>query len=87
MWLILVQVCRNKDGSITLKLADFGLAMEVVQPIFTVCGTPTYVAPEILAEIGKYSILGSTMYNMMKEVKHTKSNEFIQSVEYDTIEI
>ena len=43
---------RNKDGSISLKLADFGLAMEVHQAIFTVCGTPTYVAPEILSETG-----------------------------------
>ena len=37
----------------TLKLADFGLAMEVVKPIFMVCGTPTYVAPEILTHAGQ----------------------------------
>ncbi|GFO00432.1 serine/threonine-protein kinase dclk3 [Plakobranchus ocellatus] len=49
---LLAQVHRNKDGSITLKLADFGLAMEVKELIYTVCGTPTYVAPEILTEIG-----------------------------------
>nr|XP_023659601.1 serine/threonine-protein kinase DCLK3 isoform X2 [Paramormyrops kingsleyae] len=47
---LLVQ--RNADGSTTLKLADFSLAMVVTEPIFTVCGTPTYVAPEILAEKG-----------------------------------
>lgn len=35
-----------------LKLADFGLACEVVEPLFAVCGTPTYVAPEILMETG-----------------------------------
>ena len=36
----------------SLKLADFGLAVVVREPLFTVCGTPTYVAPEILAETG-----------------------------------
>lgn len=35
-----------------LKLGDFGLACEVIEPLYTVCGTPTYVAPEILAESG-----------------------------------
>ncbi|XP_064481421.1 serine/threonine-protein kinase DCLK1-like [Ornithodoros turicata] len=38
-----------------LKLADFGLAVEMPpdgSALFTVCGTPTYVAPEILAETG-----------------------------------
>ncbi|XP_041563741.1 serine/threonine-protein kinase GA29083 [Drosophila elegans] len=35
-----------------LKLADFGLACEVTEPLFAVCGTPTYVAPEILLEVG-----------------------------------
>ncbi|XP_069469298.1 serine/threonine-protein kinase DCLK3 isoform X2 [Ambystoma mexicanum] len=41
---------HNPDKSTTLKLADFGLAVHVTEPIFTVCGTPTYVAPEILLE-------------------------------------
>uniref|UniRef100_A0A8C8SL73 non-specific serine/threonine protein kinase n=1 Tax=Pelusios castaneus TaxID=367368 RepID=A0A8C8SL73_9SAUR len=47
---LLVQ--HNADKSTTLKLADFGLAKKVTKPVFTVCGTPTYVAPEILAEKG-----------------------------------
>jgi len=45
-------VYEGQAGRKTLKLADFGLAMEVKEPIFTVCGTPTYVAPEILRESG-----------------------------------
>ncbi|BFZ06297.1 hypothetical protein BsWGS_09336 [Bradybaena similaris] len=48
-------VHRHKNGSVTLKLGDFGLAMEVKQLIYTVCGTPTYVAPEILSGTG-YSL-------------------------------
>ncbi|XP_077446539.1 serine/threonine-protein kinase DCLK3 isoform X2 [Stigmatopora argus] len=39
-------------GLIRLKLADFGLAMVVTEPVFAICGTPTYVAPEILSETG-----------------------------------
>ncbi|KAL4706816.1 hypothetical protein ACJJTC_010050 [Scirpophaga incertulas] len=48
---LLVEV--GPDGSIRgLKLADFGLAVEVLRPLHAVCGTPTYVAPEILLETG-----------------------------------
>jgi len=42
----------DKQHTKSLKLADFGLAVTVREPLFTVCGTPTYVAPEILAETG-----------------------------------
>ena len=35
-----------------LKLADFGLSMVIKEPIYTICGTPTYIAPEILVECG-----------------------------------
>lgn len=45
-------VVYGKEGGPMLKLADFGLAMVVTEPLFTVCGTPTYVAPEILTETG-----------------------------------
>uniref|UniRef100_H2UMI4 Serine/threonine-protein kinase DCLK2 n=1 Tax=Takifugu rubripes TaxID=31033 RepID=H2UMI4_TAKRU len=45
-------VFEYPDGTKSLKLGDFGLATVVEGPLFTVCGTPTYVAPEIIAEAG-----------------------------------
>ncbi|XP_077427469.1 serine/threonine-protein kinase DCLK2 isoform X2 [Vanacampus margaritifer] len=45
-------VFDNPDGTKSLKLGDFGLATLVEGPLYTVCGTPTYVAPEIIAESG-----------------------------------
>ncbi|XP_015773733.1 PREDICTED: serine/threonine-protein kinase DCLK1-like isoform X2 [Acropora digitifera] len=45
-------VVNYSDNTKSLKLADFGLATEVKTPMFLVCGTPTYVAPEILDETG-----------------------------------
>uniref|UniRef100_T1E1B8 non-specific serine/threonine protein kinase n=1 Tax=Cupiennius salei TaxID=6928 RepID=T1E1B8_CUPSA len=45
-------VVAHEDGTRSLKLGDFGLAIEVKEPLYTICGTPTYVAPEILAETG-----------------------------------
>ncbi|MEQ2240040.1 Serine/threonine-protein kinase dclk2, partial [Ilyodon furcidens] len=45
-------VCEHPDGAKSLKLGDFGLATVVEGPLYTVCGTPTYVAPEIIAESG-----------------------------------
>lgn len=50
--LFLTQVYEHVDGSKSLKLGDFGLATVVNGPLFTVCGTPTYVAPEIITETG-----------------------------------
>ena len=46
------QVQELADGSKTLKLGDFGLATIADQPLYAVCGTPTYIAPEVLAEVG-----------------------------------
>ncbi|KAM4050751.1 serine/threonine-protein kinase DCLK2 isoform 3-T3 [Anomaloglossus baeobatrachus] len=45
-------VCEYPDKTKSLKLGDFGLATIVDGPLYTVCGTPTYVAPEIIAENG-----------------------------------
>lgn len=52
MTLFVSQVYEHLDGSKSLKLGDFGLATVVNGPLHTVCGTPTYVAPEIIAETG-----------------------------------
>ncbi|OAF71167.1 Calcium/calmodulin-dependent protein kinase I [Intoshia linei] len=45
-------VYHQNDNKISLKLTDFGLAVYVNKPLHLVCGTPTYVAPEILNETG-----------------------------------
>ncbi|KAM3875038.1 serine/threonine-protein kinase DCLK1-like isoform 1-T1 [Diretmus argenteus] len=45
-------VYEHQDGSRSLKLGDFGLATLFNGPLYAVCGTPTYVAPEIIAETG-----------------------------------
>ncbi|KAJ3589728.1 hypothetical protein NHX12_010571 [Muraenolepis orangiensis] len=45
-------VYEHADGMKSLKLGDFGLATVADGPLYTVCGTPTYVAPEIIAETG-----------------------------------
>ena len=50
MWAYQVQ--ELADGSKTLKLGDFGLATLADKPLYAVCGTPTYIAPEVLAEVG-----------------------------------
>ena len=39
--------------SLTVKLTDFGLATEVKdEPLTMICGSPTYVAPEIVSQDG-----------------------------------
>ena len=52
MSIVYKQVVNLPDGMRSLKLGDFGLAEETHQMLYTVCGTPTYVAPEILLETG-----------------------------------
>lgn len=63
------QVFEHHDGSKSLKLGDFGLATVVNEPLYTVCGTPTYVAPEIVAETGWVRVLIRDMISKAFAVK------------------
>jgi len=44
---------KNKESDTEIKIADFGFAKRVLEPnsLTTVCGTPDYVAPEIISKI------------------------------------
>ena len=42
------KIHKHADGGKTLKLGDFGLAIEIKEPINQICGSPIYIAPEIL---------------------------------------
>lgn len=44
-------------GDLRLKLADFGLAVEMgEEPLRVICGTPTYVAPEVKLSFHFYAL-------------------------------
>ncbi|KAH7699351.1 camk/dcamkl protein kinase [Aphelenchoides avenae] len=47
-------IYTDEANLLRLKLADFGLATKVNEGelLYHICGTPTYVAPEVLAEYG-----------------------------------
>ncbi|CAB54507.2 Serine/threonine-protein kinase zyg-8 [Caenorhabditis elegans] len=48
-------IVKDEFGELGVKLADFGLAAEMPKDfgvLSTICGTPTYVAPEVLNKTG-----------------------------------
>lgn len=58
----------NKNGY--LKMIDFGLSKQTKNRCYTICGTPDYIAPEILLEKGHgtpvdWWSLGILMYEFM----------------------
>ncbi|CDW89285.1 serine threonine protein kinase [Stylonychia lemnae] len=61
----------NKNGKYEIRIADFGLATQLKQGEhrYDKCGTPTYIAPEILRD-GELTLksdlfsLGSIMFNL-----------------------
>lgn len=69
-------VVNRPDGRKSIKLADFGLSIEVKSSMFLVCGTPTYVAPEILDESGYvpflYELARKSLINMFSFLLHSK---------------
>ena len=50
--LYFVQVDQRADGQATLKLYDLGLAADASNTLDSVCGTPTYMAPEMIRGAG-----------------------------------
>lgn len=75
---------EHQDGSKSLKLGDFGLATIVDGPLYTVCGTPTYVAPEIIAETG-YMLLLCLSAVLAKELASFKNRKNSSAVPYPDI--
>ncbi|VDK56836.1 unnamed protein product [Cylicostephanus goldi] len=56
-------------GEFELKLADFGLATELPEDgskLSTICGTPTYVASEVILETGLFCFLSWLAYHVNK---------------------
>lgn len=86
-----LMVSQSIDGTTSLKLADFGLAQEVTEPLMMICGTPTYVAPEILKETG-YGLevdvwaAGVIIYIMLCGFPPFRSTTRKQSELFDLIE-
>lgn len=48
-----------------LKLTDFGFAKYCETRTYTLCGTPEYLAPEVLLNKGTYYTNGQVMGNLL----------------------
>jgi len=67
-----ILMSSSKKGVYEIRIADFGLS-QILKPkelCYHKCGTPTYIAPEVLRDIGyntKADIfsVGSVMFNLI----------------------
>mmetsp|Transcript_29336 Transcript_29336/g.40532 ORF Transcript_29336/g.40532 Transcript_29336/m.40532 type:complete len:302 (+) Transcript_29336:219-1124(+) len=79
-----VLVCDNGY----LKIVDFGFATKIVLKTWSICGTPDYIAPEIIQTVGHsfeadWWSLGVLIFEMLTGIPpfHAKTNQMI----YDNI--
>jgi len=71
-------ILLNKDGY--LKLTDFGFAKIVPNKTYTLCGTPEYIAPEVILNIGHgkavdWWTLGILIYEMLVGIDPFTAND------------
>lgn len=70
---VLISLTSQKTNLLHIKIMDFGLAETLVndeEQLMLVCGTPTYIAPEVLKKHGyglKADIfaIGSILFNLV----------------------
>uniref|UniRef100_A0A2K6FAS7 Protein kinase cAMP-dependent X-linked catalytic subunit n=1 Tax=Propithecus coquereli TaxID=379532 RepID=A0A2K6FAS7_PROCO len=82
-------ILLDRDGHI--KLTDFGFAKKLVDRTWTLCGTPEYLAPEVIQSKGHgravdWWALGILIFEMLSNgASDVKRHRWFRSVEWDTV--